>query len=61
MTAVLRQLSARDDCRPGSYEWDIHNVTAWRLFISATGGLLTDKTPPPADFGLGYLNERAAA
>lgn len=61
MNAVIRQLTARDTCRPGSYEWDIHNITAWRLFIYETGGLLSDTTPPPADFGPAYLQERIAA
>ncbi len=61
MNSVIRQLTARDNCRPDSAEWEIHNRTAWRLFISATGGLLTDLTPPPADFGPAYLQERIAA
>ena len=39
MNSVIRQLTVRDNCRPDSAEWEIHNRTAWRLFISATGGL----------------------
>lgn len=61
MNAVIRQLTARDCYRRDSAEWDIHNRTAWRLWISATGGLLTDTRPPPADFGPAYLQERIAA
>lgn len=61
MNAIIRQLAARDACRPGSAEWLIHNRTAWRLYLHETGGLLSDTTPPPSDFGLAYLQERIAA
>jgi len=61
MSAIIRQLAARDACRPGSYAWAIHNRTAWRLYMHEAGGLLSDMTPPPADFGLAYLDERNAA
>ena len=54
-------LKEREAFRPGSDEWDWRTRAAWRIWRSYTGHLLTDKAPPPADFGLGYINERAAA
>ena len=54
-------LKEREAFRPGSDDWDWRTRAAWRIWRSYTWHLLTDKTPPPADFGLGYLNERTAA
>ena len=54
-------LKEREAFRPGSDDWDWRTRAAWRIWRSYTGHLLTDKTPPTADFGLGYINERAAA
>lgn len=48
-------LAERDTHRPGSYEWAYLNRTAWRVHLDEQGGLLSDTTPPPADFGPAYL------
>ncbi len=56
MTArAADMLAERDACRPGSDEWEILNLSAWRIHIHELGGLLSDTTPPPADFGPHYL------
>ena len=54
-------LKEREAFRPGSDDWDWRTRAAWRIWRSNTGHLLTDKTPPPADFGPAYLQERIAA
>ncbi len=56
MTArTAEMLAERDACRPGSLDWQWRNETAWRFHMLDHGGLLSDTTPPPADFGPHYL------
>lgn len=52
---VQAMLTDRDTFRPDSLEWQWRNITAWRVYLHEQGGLLSDTTPPPADFGLAYL------
>lgn len=53
--ATRDMLIARDRQRPGSADWQWMNAAAWRFHQMAHDVAPSDETPPPADFGLHYL------
>ena len=61
MEHVARFLIDREQYRPGGLDWQALTRAAWRVYLHHSGGLLTDTTPPPADFGPQYLTQQQAA
>ncbi len=59
---MTRLLAERETFKPGLDSWQANTIAAWKLAQMRAGIASCDWTDtPPADFGLSYLNERAAA
>ena len=61
--SIQTELSARDACNPASFEWGIHNRTAWKLYLHEINSPPCEwaSHEPPADFGPAYLEPQLMA